>query len=236
MMFKKGLKITVLSLFILLAVIVNSYGIDGFFLGVKGGFLLKVDIASALSSKRIIDPAKDKTNGIPTGIGHIGTTDPHGFPRVLEALTAPYGELQLNWGYKFPKIFTLGFGFLLSNFIMPSLVFDFKFSFREDKRIRPYAALSIYGGLFDGFPIGLTAIGGIDIFLNEHFFFLVEAKLGAEIFVSLYYDDGNNANAIWHFDSTYAYGVFGIYVGLGYQFKNKMTDKNGKWIGKQKKL
>lgn len=231
----KKLLVIMITFFLFFALVPNVYALDGFFLGTKGGFLLKIDIASAFASKRVIDSTKSEVNAIPTGIGYIGMTDPHGFPRVFEALVAPYGELQFNWGYKFPKIFSLGFGVLLSNIIMPSLMFDFKFSFRDGKKVRPYTALSIYSGLLDGFPIGITAVGGIDIFINKHFYFLIEAKLGAEIFVHLYYDDGNNANAIWHFDSTYAYGVFGIYVGLGYQFKNRWTDSEGKWVGRPKK-
>jgi hypothetical protein len=79
--------------------------------------------------------------------------------------------------------------------------------------------------------MGITGGGGMDIFFDEHFFLLIESKIGAEIFVARYYDDGNNANPIWHFDTTSAYGVFGIYIGLGYQFKSKFTDENGKWIG-----
>lgn len=207
---------------------------DGFFLGSKIGVLLKIDIASAFVSKRVIDSDKKDENSIPTGIGEYGNTDPHGFPRVLESKVAPYGDMIFNFGYKFPKLFTLGFGIYLSNFIMPYLLFDFKFSFREKLRVRPYIIQSIYGGLFDGFPIGITLGGGIDIYLDEHFYFLIESKLGAEIFVSRYYDDGINSNPIWHWESTYAYGVFGIYIGIGYQFKNPFTDENGKWIGKKK--
>lgn len=204
--------------------------IDGFFLGGKGGFLLKVDIASAFAGKRIIG----RDESIFTGLGEYGATVPHGFPRVLEPKVGPYGDLIFFWGYKFPKLFSLGFGFLLSNFVMPSLMFDFKFSFLEEKTVRPYTFLGIYGGLFDGFPIGITGGGGIDIYLNDHFYFLIESKLGAEIFVSRYYDDGINSNPIWHWDSVYAYGLFAIYLGVGYQFKNKFTDENGKWIGKHK--
>lgn len=200
--------------------------IDGFYLGGKGGFLLKIDVASAFAGKRIIG----KDESIYTGIGEYGATVPHGFPRVLESKVGPYGELVFFWGYKFPKLFSLGFGMLLSNLVMPSLMFDFKFSFLEDKKLRPYTVIGIYSGLFDGFPIGITIGGGIDIYLNDHFYFLVESKLGSEIFVSRYYDDGINSNPIWHWDSVYAYGLFGIYIGFGYQFKNKFTDENGKWI------
>jgi hypothetical protein len=121
---------------------ISAYAIDGFFIGYKSGFLVKVDVASAFQSKRVIDADKKMENSIPTGIGYYGNTNPHGFPRVLEAMAAPYADLVLVWGYKFPKLFTLGFGFLLSNFVMPSLTFDFKFSFREKEKIRPYAFLS----------------------------------------------------------------------------------------------
>ncbi len=223
----------IITLFLLIFIFfipIESNAIDGFFLGGKGGFLLKVDIASAFAGKRIIG----SDESIYTGIGEYGATVPHGFPRVLESKVGPYGEMIFNWGYKFPKVFTLGFGFLLSNFVMPSLMFDFKFSFIEDKLIRPYMYLGIYSGLFDGFPIGITAGGGMDIFLTNNFFLLVEGKLGTEIFVSRYYDDGINSNPIWHWDSVYAYGLFGIYLGCGVIIKNRFTDENGKLIKKQK--
>ena len=55
--------------------------IDGFFIGYKGGFLLKVDVASAFVPK-------ERDMNIPTGIGEYGATTPHGFPRVLEAIAS----------------------------------------------------------------------------------------------------------------------------------------------------
>lgn len=225
------MKKVLLFLFILiLANYVKLNAIDGFYFGGKSGILLKIDIASAFANKRIIG----RSESIYTGIGEYGVANPHGFPRVLEARVGPYGEMILDWGYKFPKLFTLGFGLLLSNFVMPSLMFNFKFSFLEDQMIRPYTFVGLYSGLFDGFPIGITAGGGIDIYLNKNFFLLVESKLGAEIFVSRYYDDGINSNPIWHWESLYAYGLFAIYIGCGYQFKNPYTDENGKLIKKIK--
>jgi len=206
---------------------------DGLFLDFKNGFLLKVDVASAFVSKRIVDPTRNIDSSIPTGLGQYGDANPHGFPRVLEADVGPNADLIFNWGVKFPKIFSLGFGLLVSNFVMPSLMFDFKFTLKDDTKFKPYVFASVYTGLFDGFPIGLTTGGGVDIYFNDNLYLLLESKVGAEIFVSKYYDDGNNGNPIWHFDSTYAYGLFGIYIGIGYQFKNPYTDKNGKWIGKK---
>ena len=221
-------KVLFLMLLFVLFIQFNATAIDGFFIGYKGGLLLKVDVASAFQPK-------PRSMSIPTGIGEYGATTPHGFPRVLEAIAAPYGEMIFFFGYKFPRVFSLGFGHLMSNFVMHSLMVDFKFTFIEDKRVRPYATLGIYGGYLDGFPIGITAAGGVDIFFDDHFFFLIESKVGAEIFVARYYDDGINSNPIWHWDSVYAYALFGIYLGVGYQFKNKLTDENGKWIGKEKK-
>jgi hypothetical protein len=223
---KKSIMFSVLFLF---SFSLTATAVDGFFIDTKGGFLLKVDVASAFAGKRLIG----KSESIYTGIGQYGATVPHGYPRVLESNVAPYGDLIFDWGYKFPKIFSLGFGLMLSNFVMPSLMFNYKFSFLEDKMVRPYTFVGFYGGLFDGFPIGLTAGGGIDIYLTKMFYFLVETKLGTEIFVSRYYDDGINSNPIWHWDSVYAYGLFSIYIGFGFQFKNPFTDENGKFIGKK---
>lgn len=221
---KKSLVLFLFFLFICF----NSYSIDGVFIGYKMGVLIKVDVASAYVSKRNQD-----MDNIRTGIGYYGVADSHGFPRVLEAKAAPYAELFFNWGYKFPKVFSLGFSILLSNFVMPSLVFDFKFTLYEKTKLKPYVFLSVYGGILDGFPIGIMAGGGIDIYFDDHFYFLIESKIGTEIFVSRYYDDGINSNPIWHWDSTYAYMGFAIYLGFGYQFKNRFTDENGKWTGKK---
>jgi hypothetical protein len=221
------------SIILIISSTAGLYAMDGFFLDFKNGILLKVDVASAFMSKRVIDPNKNIDNSIQTGLGQYGDDNPHGFPRVLEAQVGPYGDLIFNWGYKFPKVFTLGFGLLVSNLVMPSLMFDFKFTLKEDTKIKPYVFASIYSGLFDGFPIGITTGGGIDIYFTDNLYLLVESKIGAEIFVSKYYDDGTNSNPIWHWDSTYAYGIFGIYIGIGYQFKNPYTDKNGKWTGKK---
>lgn len=223
----------IFALYLLFQIKISS--MDGLFLGFKTGLLLKIDVASAFISKRVIDQNKSMENSIPTGIGEYGMTDPHGFPRVLESKVAPYGDLIINWGYKFPKIFALGFGFLLSNLVMPSLMFDFKFSFREDKKLKPFVFLDIYSGLLDGFPIGITVGGGVDIYINNNFYFLIESKLGTEIFVSRYYDDGINSNPIWHWDTTYAYAVYALYIGFGYQFKNPFTDERGNLIKKNKK-
>ena len=227
------MKKIILISFIFNAILLNA--IDGFFLGFKGGVLIKVDVASAFSQKRIIDPDKKIENSIKTGIGEYGATSPHGFPRVLEALAAPYADLSIVWGYKFPKLFSLGFGILLSNFVMSSLEIDFKFSFLEEKKIKPFVFGAVVSGLLDGFPFQFIAGGGFDYYFDEHFYMLFESRLGAELFVSKYYDDGNNSNPIWHWDSLYAYSLFAIYIGIGYQFKNPYTDKDGKWIGKSKK-
>ncbi len=227
------MKKKIICLFLLTGFSAGIFAIDGFFLGFSNGILLKVDIASAFMSKRVVDPQKHEWNSINTGIGEYGVANPHGFPRVLESKVAPYGELIFNWGYKFPKLFTLGFGFLLSSFVMPSLMFNFKFSFLQDKQLQPYINAGVYTGLFDGFPIGLTLSAGFDLYFDKSFYMFFESRLGSEIFVSKYYDDGNNGNPIWHWDSTYAYGEFGLYIGLAYVFKNKYTDENGKWIGKK---
>jgi len=224
----KKILFTIISLLILS--LPNLQAIDGFFLGYKGGFLIKVDIASAFAGKRIIG----RNESIYTGMGEYGATMPHGFPRILEGKAAPYVENIFFWGYKFPKVFSLGFGILLSNFVMPSLMFDFKFTLTEKYKVKPYLFADIYGGLLDGFPIGITGGGGIDIYFTDHLYMLLESKAGVEIFVARYYDDGINSNPIWHWDSVYAYGLFTIYIGVGYQFKNRNTDENGKWIKKSK--
>ena len=221
-------KLLILFFFIMGNLAFNLNAIDGFFFGSKIGFNLKVDTASAFTGK---DPI-GIDQSILTGIGQYGTTAPHGFPRVINAPVEPDGDLIINWGYKFPKIFSLGFGIMVEDFVMPSLMFDFKFSFLENKMLRPYALIGLYSGLFDGFPIGITAGGGFDVYLTKNFYLLFETRLGAEIIVTRYYDDGNNSHPIWHFESTTAYGLCAIYFGVGFQLKNKFTDENGNWIKK----
>jgi len=212
----------------------NIFAVDGFFIGGKTELLLKIDIAGSLKSKRVIDPQMNIANSINTGIGQYGNADSHGFPRVIEAQAAPYFNQIFNWGYKFPKVFTLGFGFMLSNFLMPSLMFDFKFTVSDTHIVKPYTILSIYSGLFDGFPIGITTGGGIDIYLTKSFYLLIESRFGAELFIAKYYDDGINSHPIWHWETFYAYGVATVDIGFGLIIKNKYTDENGKWIGVNK--
>lgn len=220
--------------FIIITLPIHS--IDGFYLGFRAGFVDKIDVGSGLVPRYDPDETDQSlSSSIPTGIGYYGATSPHHFPRIIEPMTGLYGELSVFWGYRFPRLFSLGFSFMLSNMVMPFLTFEFKFSFRQDKKIQPFTALYLHGGVLDGFPIGVAALGGIDIFVNKAFYFLIELKLGAEIFVRNYYDDGNNSNPIWHFDTTYAYGVMGLSLGFGYVFKNRWTDENGKWIGSPRK-
>ena len=223
------MKKMLILLFLIIGVLTFKLNaIDGFFFGSKVGIMLKVDTASAFTGK---DPI-GINQSINTGIGQYGATAPHQFPRVINAPVEPDGDLIVNWGYKFPKLFSLGFGIQVEDFVMPSLMFDFKFSFLEDKMLRPYTLIGLTGGLFDGFPIGITGGGGFDVYLTKNFYLLFETRLGAEIIVQRYYDDGNNSHPIWHFESTTAYGLFGIYIGVGFQLKNKFTDENGKLIRK----
>lgn len=206
--------------------------IDGFFISSKIGFLVKLDVARGLKIKRTINPEKKIENSIKTGMGEYGTTAPHGFPRITETPAYPYAEIEFNWGYKFPRVFTLGFGILLSNILMPYLTFYNKLNFIDKGIIRPYFYGYLHGGLWDGFPIGIMIGGGIDIFIKKNFYFLIESKTGAEIFIVNYYDDGINSNPIWHFESIYAYAALGIYIGVGYIIKNKYTDEKGKLLPK----
>ncbi len=203
-------------LFIVLATFQVLYAKEGFFIGYKTGFSMKIDVVSGFDSKL----AKN-ANSIPVGIGEYGVADPHKFPRIIEPKTGIYGDMTIFWGYRFPKVFSAGFGFWMSNLMMPYLTFIHKFSFNEEKRIQPFAFIELYGGFMDGFPIGITGGGGVDVFINDHVFFLIENKIGSEIFISRYYDDGNNSNPIWHWDSLYAYGVYSLYIGIGYRFDNK---------------
>lgn len=194
---------------------------EGFFIGYKTGFSMKIDVASGFDSK-----SAKNMDSIPVGIGEYGVADPHKFPRIIEPKAGVYGDMTFFWGYRFPKVFSAGFGFWLSNFMMPYLTFIHKFSFLEKNKIQPFAFIELYGGFLDGFPIGVTVGGGVDFFITSNVFLLIENKAGAEIFVSRYYDDGVNSNPIWHWDSLYSYGVYSLYVGIGYRFDNKKKPAN----------
>lgn len=197
-----------------------SYAKQGFFLGYKNGFAMKIDVPSALEGKKQGKIDLD----IPAGINQFGNANPHNASRLLEPITAGYAEMFLIWGYRFPKFFSLGFSILLQNFIMPYITFDFKFSFFEEKKTQPYVFLSyVANGLMtDFFPMDFILGGGFDFFITDNLYILVESKAGFEWLVVRYYDDGVNTNPIWEVDkNSYIYGVFGITIGISYQFLKK---------------
>ena len=178
---------------------------------------MKIDIPSSQEGKK-----QGKTDfNIPAGINEFGNANPHDTARLLEPYTAGYAEMFLVWGYRLPKYVSLGFSVLLQNFVMPYITFDFKFSFLEEKKVQPYLFFSyVANGLFtDFFPMDFILGGGFDFFITDNLYLLVESKAGVEWLVTRYYDDGVNTNPIWDpMTDSYLYGVFGITVGICYQF------------------
>ena len=175
----------------------------------------------------------NKDNEMETGLDKYGAPSPHRFPRIFNAKTQGAIDIQFCWGYKFedpadPNInATLEFSVSLTNFVMPSLEILVKHNFvlPDNPTISPYIGGVLYGGFLDGFPIGLSFLGGTDIFPDYYrngttnFYLLAEARLGAVFFSRQYFDTGSNSDGIWKKLGVLAEG--GFYFGTGYRWDKK---------------
>lgn len=176
----------------------------------------------------------NKDNEMLTGIDTEGTPMPHKFPRVFEAKSKGYFDVHFVWGYKFPDIFdgnnnklgsfTLGFSINLTNIVMPSLEIMVKYNFNLGEKynyFEPFIGGLIYGGFIDGFPIGISLLGGCDIFpkaIDKDFNFYLsgEMRLGMVLYSKIYFDTGKNSEGIWKkFDFLFESG---FYFGAGYRW------------------
>jgi len=168
----------------------------------------------------------NKKNEIDNDLLSHGSPSPHRFPRVFNAKSKPYFDITFNWGVKFANNITLDFGVNLSNFVMPSLEIGLKYNFViPGYPVEPFVGGAIYGGFMDGFPIGISALAGVDIFPcyleNKHsdnFFLSAELRIGAVIVIPVYYDTGLDTETIYKKLGVLAEG--GFYMGTGYIFNN----------------
>jgi hypothetical protein len=169
-----------------------------------------------------------------TGIDKYGAPSPHRFPRVFNPKTQGAIDIQFCWGYRFEDPAnpntnaTLEFSLSLVNFVMPSLEILVKYNFiiPDNPTISPYIGGVLYGGFIDGFPIGLSFLGGTDIYptyyrdQKTNFYLLAEARLGAVIFSRKYFDTGSNSDGIWKKIGVLAEG--GFYFGTGYRWDKRL--------------
>ena len=179
----------------------------------------------------------NKDNEMLTGLDQHGMPMPHKFPRVFEAKSKSNFDVHFAWGVKFDNIrnaenveigyITFGFSINLTNFVMPSLELMLKYNFIiYGYPFEPYIGGVLYGGFIDGFPIGLSAIGGCDFFPmfyekridNKNLYLTAELRLGAVLYSRIYYDSGLNNEGIWK--KLEVLGEGGFYFGYGYIFKN----------------
>jgi len=175
----------------------------------------------------------NRENEMPTGIDTEGSPMPHKFPRVFEAKSKGYFDIHFVWGYKFADIIvdnvnygavTLGFSINLTNIVMPSLEIMVKYNFNLGDKypfFEPFVGGLIYGGFIDGFPIGISALGGCDIFPRAmendfNFYLSAEMRLGGVLYSKIYFDTGKNNEGIWKkFDFLIESG---FYFGAGYRW------------------
>lgn len=195
----------------------------------------KKSIASGLMPllARMIFLQYNKKNEIPSALQDSGAPSPHKFPRVFNPYTKGAIDIQFCWGYKFQDTVnpdlnvTLEFSLNLTNFVMPSLGILLKHNFiiSDNPTFSPYIGGMIYGGFIDGFPIGLSFLGGSDIFPTylkdgkTNFYLLAEGRIGVVIYSKLYFDTGSNADGIWKKIGVLAEG--GFYFGTGYRWDKK---------------
>lgn len=173
---------------------------------------------------RIIFLWYNDDNLTPSDFLQPGAPSPHNFPRVFNARTKANFDLSFSWGVRFDNNVTLGFAFMLTNFVMPSLEIMVKYNFPfQNLPIEPYVGGVLYGGFIDGFPIGLNALGGVDYYplfsdahRKGHNSISGEARVGAVIYTNRYYDTGRDDEGIWKEFQILAEG--GLYLMTGYIF------------------
>jgi hypothetical protein len=191
----------------------------------------KTEISSKLIPLlvRVIFLEYNKDNEMETGITVNGSASPHMFPRVWDARTRSAIDIHFCWGWKDVGGSKVGleFSLNLTNFIMPSLEIAVQYNFviPDYQFIEPYIGGALYGGFMDGFPIGISLIGGTDIYPTynkdgkTNFFILSEARLGAVLYSKIYFDSGENTEGIWKKMGILAEGAF--YIGTGYRWDKK---------------
>ena len=161
-------------------------------------------------------------NEIYSGIDDSGMPMPHRFPRTFDTKTKGAFDIHFVWGYRFENNITLGFSINLTNIVMPSLEIMLKYNFVIDSYpFEPYVGGIIYGGFLDGFPIGLSAIGGMDFYPryyedDKNFYLSAELRMGAVLYSKIYFDTGDDTEGIWKKFSILAEG--GFYFGAGYRW------------------
>ncbi len=181
--------------------------------------LISRDVAKFIFWNLILEYNTD--NEIYTGVDISGMPMPHGFPRVFEPKTRANFDLSIGWGNVYDNNITLRFSINLTNLVMPSLEVAVKYNFETDSdTFSPFVGGSLYGGLIDGFPIGIGAIGGIDFFPldensnNRQLFYSLESRIGGVLFASTYFDKGRRRGGIWKDTSWLLEG--GLYFATGY--------------------
>lgn len=176
----------------------------------------------------------NKDNEMPVELDIYGSPSPHKFPRLSDAKSKALFDLHFVWGGKWEdpsdpkKNITMMFDLNLTNFIMPSLEISLKYNFHIDNYpFSPYIGGVIYGGFWDGFPIGISLMGGSDIYPTylidnkTNFYILGETRLGIVLLTGIYFDTGYNYEGIYKKFKVLAEG--GFYAGVGYRFGEVIT-------------
>ncbi len=153
---------------------------------------------------RLVFLEYNRKNEMPTDFVNETSPAPHRFVRVFNPKTKANFDLHISWGVKFENNLSLGFAVMFTNFVMPSLELMLKYNFIVNDQIEPFVGGVIYGGFMDGFPVGINVIGGVDLFAFgtniesiQNYYNSIEARLGAVLYSSVYFDTGDNSEGIW---------------------------------------
>ncbi|HOV14170.1 MAG TPA: hypothetical protein PK771_07795 [Spirochaetota bacterium] len=176
----------------------------------------------------------NKDNEMPVELDIYGSPSPHKFPRISEAKSKALFDIHFVWGGKWVdptdpnKNVSLMFGINLTNFVMPSLEVSVKYNFHiPSYPFSPYIGGALYGGFWDGFPIGISLMGGSDVYPTflldnkTNFYILGETRIGVILLTGIYFDTGYNNEGIYKKFKVLAEG--GFYAGVGYRFDEVIT-------------
>jgi hypothetical protein len=84
-------------------------------------------------------------------------------------------------GYTFAKVpFSLALGIELNNWVDPNLRLVWKYNFLDQKLLSPFIYLSLHGGILDIMGFGIHIGAGLDIQINEWYFFSIDMRAGYE--------------------------------------------------------
>lgn len=120
---------------------------------------------------------------------------------------------QFNYGYSFSGPFSLGLGMELDNFIDVEFKANLKWSFLEEEQTQPYVFVALHGGIADVSLIAGSVGFGVDHFITDHVYWLIETRAGPAFVSDVPERDFETGDRFfrWRIDAALSFG-------LGYSF------------------